>query len=122
MATMKVRKGLSVVSLVFLSLMAMQVNSAPIQAAAGADAPKSKVLLMATLNNGPAMQPVTWTVYRLENGKAIYNRSVNLHSANIELEPGFYRADVKLDSGSASRSRIFDLTNVSSSNIIVAMD
>ncbi len=122
MATMKVRKGLSVVSLVFLSLMAIQVNSAPIQAAAGADAPKSKVLLMATLNNGPAMQPVTWTVYRLKNGEAIYDRSVNLHSANIELEPGFYRADVKLDNEGISRSRVFDLTNVSSSNIIVAMD
>lgn len=122
MLAMKVRKKLSAASLVFLSLIAMQVNSAPIQAAAGADMPKSKVLLMATLNNGPAMQPVTWTVYRLENGEAIYDRSVNLHSANIELEPGFYRADVKLDSGGVNRSRTFDLTNVSSSNIIVAMD
>lgn len=122
MATMKVRKGLSVVSLVFLSLMAMQVNGAPIQAAAGADAPKSKVLLMATLNNGPAMQPVTWTVYRLENGQAIYNQSVNLHSANIELEPGFYRADVALAGTNVSRSRVFDLSNVRSSNVIVAMD
>ena len=122
MAAMKVRKGLLAVSLVFLSLMAVQVNSAPILGVAGAESPKSKVLLMATLNNGPAMQPVTWIVYRLENGQAIYNQSVNLHSANIELEPGFYRADVALNGGDVTRSRVFDLSNVSSSNVIVAMD
>jgi hypothetical protein len=122
MAVIKVCKGLASVSLVFLSLMTTQVQSAPIQGLAAPDVPKSKVLLMATLNNGPAMQPVTWTVYRLENGRAIYNRSVNLHSANIELEPGFYRADVTLDGANVSRSRVFDLSNVSSSNVIVAMD
>lgn len=122
MAIPKVSKGLIAAMLVFLSLTVAQVNSAPILNVAGAEAPKSKVLLMATLNNGPAMQPVTWTVYRLENGKAIYNRSVNLHSANIELEPGFYRADVTLDGANVSRSRVFDLSNVSSSNVIVAMD
>ncbi|MDQ5770387.1 hypothetical protein [Thiothrix subterranea] len=122
MAVTKVCKGLISTSLVFLSLMAMQVNGAPLSMVAGADVPKSKVLLMATLNNGPAMQPVTWTVYRLQNGKAIYDRSVNLHSANIELEPGFYRADVTLDGANVSRSRIIDLSNVTSSKVIVAMD
>ncbi|OQX13181.1 MAG: hypothetical protein BWK73_13015 [Thiothrix lacustris] len=102
--------------------MTTQIQSAPIQGLPAPDVPKSKVLLMATLNNGPAMQPVTWTVYRLINGKAIYNQSVNLHSANIELEPGFYRADVTLNGANVSRSRVFDLTNVSSSNVVVAMD
>ncbi|WGZ93280.1 MAG: hypothetical protein QJT81_15900 [Candidatus Thiothrix putei] len=121
MVIKKVCHQLATASLVFLSATAAQVQSAPIYGVVG-DIPKSKVLLMATLNNGPAMQPVTWTVYRLENGKEIYNRSINRHSANIELEPGFYRADVTLDDGSVSRSRIFDLSNVSSSNVIVAMD
>jgi hypothetical protein len=117
-----VRKGLAAISLVFLSLISVQSSSAPINAVAGADTPLSKVLLMATLNNGPAMQPVTWTVYRVDNGKSVWETSLTRHSANIELAPGLYRADVTLQDGSVSRSRVFDLRTVSSSNVIVAMD
>lgn len=117
-----IRKGLVSISLVFLSILSMQSNSAPINAVAGADTPMSKVLLMATLNNGPAMKPVTWNVYRLDHGKSIFETSLNRHSANIELAPGLYRADVSLTDGSNMRSRTFDLRTVSSSNVIVAMD
>lgn len=117
-----IRKGLVSISLVFLSILSMQSNSAPINAVAGADTPMSKVLLMATLNNGPAMKPVTWNVYRLDHGKSIFETSLNRHSANIELAPGLYRADVSLMDGSNLRSRTFDLRTVSSSNVIVAMD
>lgn len=122
MAGIKFRSKLSGLLLVFMSLMATQSQSAPINAVAGADTPLSKVLLMATLNNGPAMRPVTWTVYRLQNGKSTWTTSLRRHSANIELEPGLYRADVTLDNGSVSRSRTFDLRKVTSSNVIVAMD
>ncbi|UOG91454.1 MAG: hypothetical protein L3K52_14820 [Candidatus Thiothrix sulfatifontis] len=122
MATINVRKRLTLISLIFLSLITTQAQSLPFQDSVAGDPPKSKVLLMATLNNGPAMQPVTWTLYRIENGKAIYDQSVNLHSANIELVPGFYRADVTLNGGNVSRSRVFDLSNVKSSSVIVAMD
>ncbi|GEM_PF-2438329 len=122
MAAIKVRKRLALTSLIFLSLITTQAQSLSFQDSVVSDPPKSKVLLMATLNNGPAMQPVTWTLYRIENGKAIYNQSVNLHSANIELAPGFYRADVTLDGATVSRSRVFDLSNVKSSSVIVAMD
>ena len=117
-----IRKGLASISLVFLSILSMQSNSMPINAVAGADTPMSKVLLMATLNNGPAMKPVTWNVYRLDHGKSIFETSLNRHSANIELAPGLYRADVSLTDGSNMRSRTFDLRTVSSSNVIVAMD
>ncbi len=117
-----IRKGLASISLVFLSILSMQANSMPINAVAGADTPMSKVLLMATLNNGPAMKPVTWNVYRLDHGKSIFETSLNRHSANIELAPGLYRADVSLTDGSNMRSRTFDLRTVSSSNVIVAMD
>lgn len=122
MISKKLSKGLAVISFVFLSLMSAQSNSAPINAVAGADAPLSKVLLMATVNNGPAMRPVTWTVYRLDNGKSVWERSLSRHSATIELSPGVYRADVTFSDGSVSRSRTFDLRTVSSSNVIVAMD
>ncbi len=117
-----VRKGFAVLSLIFLSLMSAQSISAPINAVAGADTPLSKVLLMATLNNGPAMKPVTWNVYRLDHGQSIWETSLSRHSANIELTPGLYRADVMFRDGSVSRSRTFDLRTVSSSNVIVAMD
>ena len=118
-----VRKGLATISLVFLSLISAQSYSAPINAVAGADTPLSKVLLMATLNNGPAMQPFTWTVYRLDNeGKSVWETSLTRHSANIELAPGMYRADVTSQDGSVSRSRTFDLRTVSSSDVIIAMD
>lgn len=118
-----VRKGLATISLVFLSLMPLQSYSASINGVAAADTTLSKVLLMATLNNGPAMQPVTWTVYRLDNdGKSVWETSLNRHSANIELEPGMYRADVTTDDGRVSRSKTFDLRTVSSSDVIIAMD
>jgi hypothetical protein len=117
-----VRKGLATISLVFLSLISLQSYSAPINAVAGADTPLSKVLLMATLNNGPAMQPFTWNVYRLDNGKDVWKTTLTRHSANIELEPGLYRADVTSQDGSVSRSRTFDLRTVSSSDVVIAMD
>ncbi|MBO0615104.1 hypothetical protein [Thiothrix fructosivorans] len=77
---------------------------------------------MATLNNGPAMKPYTWTVYRLDNGKSVLETSLTRHSANIELAPGLYRADVTSEDGTVSRSRTFDLRTVSSSDVIIAMD
>lgn len=122
MAIVNVCKAVVWASLLSLMLSAAPVQGSSVRIPAGLKIPKTKVLLMATLNNGPAMQPVTWTIYRFENGVPVYNRSVNLHSANIELEPGFYRADVKLNAVGTTRSRSFDLSNVRSSNIIVAMD
>ncbi|MEN9424680.1 MAG: hypothetical protein RL122_2063 [Pseudomonadota bacterium] len=117
-----VRKGLATISLVFLSLISLQSYSAPINGVAAADTTLSKVLLMATLNNGPAMKPYTWTVYRLDNGKSVLETSLTRHSANIELAPGLYRADVTSEDGTVSRSRTFDLRTVSSSDVIIAMD
>ncbi|MGB3919360.1 hypothetical protein J9253_06505 [Thiothrix litoralis] len=115
MISKAVYKKLAIVSLVFVSLMVGQPN-------AMADAALSKVLLMATLNSGPAMRPLTWKIYRLENDKSTLATSLGRHSANIQLAPGVYRADVTFNDGSVSRSRTFDLRTVSSSNVIVAMD
>ncbi|WML90485.1 hypothetical protein RCF98_16135 [Thiothrix lacustris] len=110
-----VYKGLVVMSLMLASLVGVQSN-------AMADVTLSKVLLVATVNSGPAMLPLTWKIYRLDKDKSTLATSLSRHSANIQLEPGVYRADVTFNDGSVSRSRTFDLRTVSSSNVIVAMD
>lgn len=117
-----VRSVLSGLSIVLVLLSAAELQAAPITAvsAAGSQVTFSKVLLMATLNNGPAMRPVKWQVYRIKDGRSVLVESFKRHSASIELEPGVYRADAVLDS--INRSRTFDVRTVSNSNVIVAMD
>lgn len=120
MAKQVFRKGLMVMSLVFLSVFSLQSQSAPILGVAEGSSSLSKVLLMATLANGPAMRPVKWTVYRVKNGQSTKVDSFKRHSASIKLEPGIYRADAELND--VTRSRTFDIRTVTSSNVIVAMD
>lgn len=82
---------------------------------------ESKVFLVATLNNGPAMKPVEWSVYRLNNkNDSKLVKSFRRHSASLRLEPGRYLAQASLDN--VNRSRIFDVRTFSNSNIVVAMD
>lgn len=84
--------------------------------------PRANVTLVATLNNGPAMQPVSWKVYRLDanNNVAGIVDSFNRHSASIPLQPGRYLADVNLNS--VNRTRVFDVSSRTSSSVVVAMD
>lgn len=104
---------------IILPVMATSVHAAAVNGAA-ADTALSKVLFMATVKKGPAMRPVKWSLYRVENGKSIFVDSFKRHSASLELEPGVYRADAALDG--VSRSRTFDIRTVSNSNVIIAMD
>ncbi|MEZ5452787.1 MAG: hypothetical protein R3E93_08230 [Thiothrix sp.] len=122
MLVKKLRNVWASLSVIAVCLFANQAQAAVINAVffSAAQTPLSKVLLMATLNNGPAMRPVQWQLYRVKNGRSTLVQSFKRHSASLELEPGIYRAEAELDN--VSRSRVFDISTVSNSNVIVAMD
>lgn len=89
-------------------------------ATANGEKPEPNVRLVATLNNGPAMRPVKWTLYRLNNDQATWIDSFQRHSASIPLVPGLYRADVSLQG--VQRSRVFEVSSVTGSNVVIPMD
>ena len=81
--------------------------------------PGGKVSLIATLNNGPALRPMSWTVYRLDGGrKAI--AAPKRHSANLLVSPCHYEAVATLNG--QERRRAFTVLTDTSNRIVVAMD
>ena len=116
---MKIFKGLRHV------LMGMTAGAVLLVSVSGVDAairdePRANVTFVATLNQGPAMRPVKWTVYRLDNNRSIPVKTFRRHSASLVLEPGRYRAEANLDN--VHRSRTFDVSTRTRNNIVVAMD
>lgn len=89
------------------------VNTASIQM------PSGKVSLIATLNNGPALRPMNWTVYRLDGGRQAV-AAPQRHSANLLVSPGHYEAVATLDG--QERRRAFTVLTDTSNRIVVAMD
>ncbi|HRJ53525.1 MAG TPA: hypothetical protein PLE99_12225 [Candidatus Thiothrix moscowensis] len=96
------------------------IGSVSVVNAAIAEEPRANVTLVATINNGPAMRPVRWTLYRLENNSPVWVDSFRRHSATIPLKPGRYRAEANLNN--VNRSRVFDVSTRSNSSVVVAMD
>lgn len=87
--------------------------------AASIQMPSGKVTLIATLANGPAMRPVSWSVYRLDEGKQTI-ASLRRHSANLEVAPGHYEAVAALDG--QERRRAFTVMGGGSNRVVIAMD
>lgn len=115
---MKLNLMRNVTALLMLGTSAVLVH--PVTAATTSEEAAANVHFVATLNNGPAMRPVKWTLYRLSNNnEATYYDSFNRHSASMPLPPGRYRAEVSLKD--VSRFRVFDVSSVTSS-IVVPMD
>ena len=105
------------------TLLLLVTASTTLQAAgtSSANEPQPNVHFVATLNNGPAMQAVTWSVYRINDDRSTLVESFQRHSASIALQPGRYRAEVILNN--VSRSRVFDVgAGNTTSNVVVAMD
>ncbi len=96
-----------------LSITSGDVNRASIQM------PGGKVSLIATLNNGPALRPMNWTVYRLDGGRQAI-AAPKRHSANLLVSPGHYEAVAMLDG--QERHRAFTVLTDTSNRIVVAMD
>ncbi|WMP15713.1 hypothetical protein [Thiothrix lacustris] len=81
--------------------------------------PGGKVSLIATLNNGPALRPMSWTVYRLDGGRQAI-AAPKRHSANLLVSPGHYEAVATLNG--QERHRVFTVLTDTSNRIVVAMD
>lgn len=81
--------------------------------------PSGKVTLVATLANGPALRPMSWAVYRLDDGKQTI-ATPRRHSANLEVAPGHYEAVATLDG--QERRRAFTVLTGTSNRIVIAMD
>ncbi len=84
-----------------------------ISAAAWADSNTAKVRLIATIDNGPAFEPVEWKIYRVNDPNYKPIRS-NRHSITLHaIKPGRYTAEVRR--GNKTRKRDFyamaDTTN-----------
>ena len=87
--------------------------------AANIQMPGGKVSLIATLMNGPAMRPMSWTVYRLDGGRQTI-AAPKRHSATLLVSPGHYEAVATLDGH--ERRRTFTVLTNTSNRIVVAMD
>ncbi len=85
-------------------------------------AARPNVTLIATVNNGPALSPVRWSVFRVDNGSSTtpFRTFDHRHSLAIALPPGRYRAEASMNN--ISRSRVFDVSNRTDNSIIVALD
>ncbi|HPE60705.1 MAG TPA: hypothetical protein PLB10_10225 [Thiolinea sp.] len=80
-----------------------------------------RVNLIATLENSPAMESVTWKVYRLDNKHEV--TSARNHSTQVQVPAGSYRvvATLKTDDKTVVRERSFHV-RTNSSNVVVPMD
>ncbi|WGZ94497.1 MAG: hypothetical protein QJT81_00495 [Candidatus Thiothrix putei] len=96
----------------------LQVNAGKLSDA-NIQIPSGKVTLVATLDNGPALRPMSWTVYRLDGGKQTV-ATPRRHSANLEVAPGHYEAVAKLEG--QERRRAFTVLTDTSNLIVIAMD
>jgi hypothetical protein len=101
-------------------LMLLSVASTAPSVGATVTEEQPNVHFVATLNNGPAMQAVKWSVYRINDDRSTLVESFQRHSASLALAPGRYRAEATLNS--VNRSRVFDVGGSTSSNVVVAMD
>ncbi len=76
------------------------------------------VNLVATLKDGPAMRPVDWKIYRVDNNSVV--KSTRSHSLNLPLRPGTYKAVARLND--VTRNRTFTVNNNGQVNVVIAMD
>ncbi len=86
-----------------------------------AQAEDLRVNLVATVDNGPAMENVRWTVYRGDTQSEVV--SASNHSTHVKLPAGDYRVVATLTSSDrvVTRARSFHL-RTSDSRIVVPMD
>lgn len=81
--------------------------------------PGGRVNLVATLNNAPALRPMEWKVFRLDEGRKEI-AAPGRHSATLVIPAGHYEAVATLNG--RQRSRQFTVSNGADSNVILAMD
>ncbi len=88
--------------------------------AAWADNNTSEVRLVATIDNGPALQPLEWTVFRVDNPSNVIKKN-RRHSFTLrEMKPGRYTAIVKR--GDETRRRDFYVMADTTSRVRIPVD
>lgn len=88
--------------------------------AAWADSRSAEVRLVATINNGPAFQPITWEVFRVDGKGETYKSDRHAFTIN-SLAPGRYTAIAKR-SGQAERKRDFYVMADTTNKINIPVD
>ncbi|CAA6816649.1 MAG: Unknown protein [uncultured Thiotrichaceae bacterium] len=89
--------------------------------AAWADNNTSEVRLVATIDDGPAFQPVEWTVFRVDNPSAKIADKTRRHSFTLrKVKPGRYTAIVKR--GEETRRRDFYVMADTTSRVRIPVD
>ncbi len=81
--------------------------------------PGGRVNLVATLDNAPALRPMAWKVFRLDEGRREI-AAPDRHSATLLVPAGHYEAVAILNG--KQRSRLFTVTDGADSNVVLAMD
>lgn len=84
------------------------------------EVPTGKVNLVATLGNAPAMRPMSWKIYRLDDKRQEVSTVSRRHSATLNVTPGRYEAVANLDG--RERHREFTVMDGTSSSVVLAMD
>ena len=80
-----------------------------------------RVNLIATIDNGPAMENVKWTVYR--SGTEALVTSATNHSTHVLLPAGRYKAVATLVSNNRTITRSKDFhVRTTDSSIVIPMD
>jgi hypothetical protein len=81
--------------------------------------PGGRINLVATLGNAPALRPMEWKVFRLDEGRREIAAPAR-HSATLLVPAGHYEAIAILNG--TQRSRQFTVTDGADSNVVLAMD
>ncbi len=88
--------------------------------AAWADNNTSEVRLVATIDNGPALQPLEWTVFRVDTPNNVIKKN-RRHSFTLrKMKPGRYTAIVKR--GDETRRRDFYVMADTTSRVHIPVD
>jgi hypothetical protein len=88
--------------------------------AAWADSRSAEVRLVATINNGPAFQPITWKVYRVDGKGETYQSDRHVFTIS-SLAPGRYTAVAKRH-GQTERKRDFYVMADTTNKISIPVD
>lgn len=88
--------------------------------AAWADNRSAEVRLIATINNGPAFQPVVWKVFRVDGKGELYQSDRHVFTID-SLAPGRYTAIAKRN-GQVERKRDFYVMADTTNKINIPVD
>ena len=88
--------------------------------AAWADSKSAEVRLVATINNSPAFQPVTWKVFRVDGKGKLYESDRHVFTID-SLAPGRYTAIAKRN-GQTERKRDFFVMADTTNKINIPLD